>query len=1266
MWDIYVVPQNPPSPAPDASTVPTFANVTTRPFVVTGLNSNTTYLYYIRTVCGPGQTSVWTASGDFTTLATCSRPTSPVLVAGTLTPFSATVNWTQPLNPDGSSATTWEVIVLPCGSPAPSDLPRPNPSGLITTVKPYNIVGLTANTCYDYYVRAVCSSTDSSSWSVKGTFTTPPTCSRPTTPVLVAGTLTPFTATVNWTQPANPGGGFATTWEVIVLPCGSPVPSDMPRPNPSGIVTTVKPYTFTGLTPVTCYDYYVRAVCSPTDSSPWSVVGTFNTPDINDECINSRPVPVNQNTNCTQTVFGTVAGATASTQANTCGATADNDDVWFHFTATATTHYISLLEAVSSVTSPQFYPNAAPGGLNYSLYRGTNCGALTQISCRTTNGSMETGLVIGETYKIRVYSPGTAASQKRFEICVGTKVIYCENAIPVCAVDNVILRNDVGVPANPNPISGTTTTTVGCLGSAPSPTFYYLTVQTSGDYTYFMEQSTAPDFSNPITNGLDVDYVTWGPFPNVATACTSITVNNTRPAPLGCSFSAADTETFTLNGAVAGQVYVIMITNYTTTSSYPGKRGYIRIKRTSGPAPLDCCPFASFSYPSNFYCKDGGVTTVSPTLGTASTAGTYSSTAGLVINPTTGVIDITASTVGTYVVTSTIAGTVDCNTSTATWSITISNPASATIAYSAPAYCKTDTTPQTVTQTGTAGGYYYAVPAGLSINATTGTFTPSTSLPGVYIVKYNVFVAGCSSVPFETTVTITQPTVGTFTYGALPYCQNVANPLPAFVGGGVAGTFPLYQGLVINCSRGEMYLFASALNTYTVTNTIAATGGCPESIYTANITITAMPVATFTYSNSIYCQNSSNQLPTFVGGGVAGTFSSTPSGLVINSVTGEIDVAASASGSYTVTNTIPPANGCNEVIANVTVIINPNPIATLSSTDTDNTICANETATISVVPTNFVLTDATYTWTLNGNLIAGATGSQIIPTATGIYEVQILLNGCSNVAPLTMSFTVNFVPDFSITGSNEIKCANEIATLTVVPTNFSSTDPNVTYLWTLLGGGAQPNPNNTSSIAVTEFGTYEVVVSNFGCSSTLQKVISLDTTNLPITTNGQCEGSSFIITASPFESSYNPTSVNYEWTNASGGVVGGNQSTLNVTELAISPTSFPTTFTVKITTIPDGCIAMQTFTVDSPICTIQKGISPNGDGDNEFFDLRGLGVKELSIFNRYGTKVYSYGNYTNQWKGQSDKGDILPDGTYYYVINQNSGETKTGWIYINR
>lgn len=83
-------------------------------------------------------------------------------------------------------------------------------------------------------------------------------------------------------------------------------------------------------------------------------------------------------------------------------------------------------------------------------------------------------------------------------------------------------------------------------------------------------------------------------------------------------------------------------------------------------------------------------------------------------------------------------------------------------------------------------------------------------------------------------------------------------------------------------------------------------------------------------------------------------------------------------------------------------------------------------------------------------------------------------------------------------------------------------------------------------------------------------------------------------------------------------------------------------------------------------CPIPKGISPNGDGLNDAFDLSQHGATKVQIFNRQGTEVYSYtGNYTNQWNGKTSSGKDLPSGTYYYVIHAFE-KTRTGWVEISR
>ena len=81
-------------------------------------------------------------------------------------------------------------------------------------------------------------------------------------------------------------------------------------------------------------------------------------------------------------------------------------------------------------------------------------------------------------------------------------------------------------------------------------------------------------------------------------------------------------------------------------------------------------------------------------------------------------------------------------------------------------------------------------------------------------------------------------------------------------------------------------------------------------------------VATFTYPQTTYCQNSNNPFPIFTSNGVAGVFSSSP-GLYLDPISGIINLAMSAPGFYVITNTIAAANGCPSHSATAVVEIFP-------------------------------------------------------------------------------------------------------------------------------------------------------------------------------------------------------------------------------------------------------------------------------------------------------------------------------------------------------
>ncbi|MBX2941271.1 MAG: gliding motility-associated C-terminal domain-containing protein [Cyclobacteriaceae bacterium] len=91
---------------------------------------------------------------------------------------------------------------------------------------------------------------------------------------------------------------------------------------------------------------------------------------------------------------------------------------------------------------------------------------------------------------------------------------------------------------------------------------------------------------------------------------------------------------------------------------------------------------------------------------------------------------------------------------------------------------------------------------------------------------------------------------------------------------------------------------------------------------------------------------------------------------------------------------------------------------------------------------------------------------------------------------------------------------------------------------------------------------------------------------------------------------------------------------------------------------------------------VYTGMSPNGDQFNPYFRIENIEIVEpqnkVSIFNRWGDKVFEIENYNNsdpakRFNGESDKGKDLPTGIYFYKIEFGSGSPElTGYLTIKR
>ncbi len=427
---------------------------------------------------------------------------------------------------------------------------------------------------------------------------------------------------------------------------------------------------------------------------------------------------------------------------------------------------------------------------------------------------------------------------------------------------------------------------------------------------------------------------------------------------------------------------------------------------------------------------------------------------------------------------------------------------------------------------------------------------------------------------------------------------------------------------------------------------------------TLNGTITVNPDVTLTLTSANENQSICINTPL-----VAIVYSSTgttdvtvvglPNGVTGTYNSGTFTISGSPSEVGTFNYTVSTVGTCGNASLTGTIIVNPNATLSLSSGNDAQNLCINTAITSIVYQSGNGATGITVsglptgvTSTLAGDLLT-ISG---IPTVAGTFTYTVSTTGGCGTATLTGTIVVtNLVtPTFSF-GTSLVICPGSTAPL--LPTTSANS---ITGSW------------SPTAIDTATSGTYTFTPDANQCASTTTLTVSVQSA-FNFTMGGDCQANSFVLFADPIDNGYDEDTASYSWV-YNGNVVSTDPE-FNVTAYVNSTNvneELPLVFTLTITRA-DGCSNTNSFTVTRIYCDIQNGISPNDDGKNEFFDLSTFNVRKLNIYNRYGTVVYSKGAYSNEWKGQSDAGEELPDGTYYYVIEFNDNQAaKTGWIYINR
>lgn len=833
----------------------------------------------------------------------------------------------------------------------------------------------------------------------------------------------------------------------------------------------------------------------------------------------------------------------------------------------------------------------------------------------------------------------------------------CATADPFCTGTTYNFPNNTGVPD-----AGT----FDCLMTTPNPAWYYLQIATSGNIVININQVDGSG------NGIDVDFACWGPFTSVSNACAT---NLQSTSTVDCSYSTAATETCTIPNAIAGEWYMLLLTNFANTA------GTIDFSQTGGSGSTNC----------NILCNMTGLTATPGACNPATNTYDVSGTITYSTPPSSGTLTVTntcsgatqvfnapfAATTTNYTLTGLPANGAGCSV-TATFS---ADPACTfTTNFTAPPSCtvtcnisaiSTNTTPcnsatqqydvsgnvtfvnppasGTLTITNSCGGSPVVLNApfvspaaysftGLSANGascnvtavfsanTACTFTQSYTAPAPCLVS-------CSITALTATPTACDPTTNNYSVTGSVSFSNPPSSGTLTVSSSCGGTNQVFNAPFVSPMAFALNGITSNGAACTVTSVFSADPACTlTQNYTAPAACVPCPVAAG--NNGPVCQGQTLNLTASNLTGATYSWAG-PGGFASALQNPSIPNATPAmSGTYTVTVNITTPTACTST-ATTNVTVNSLPVVTVNSPTTCTGVGTTLTASGAT----------TYSWAPGGQ----TTSTISVPGTAGTYTVTGTTGSCSSTAVATVTTspppTANFVADIT----------NGCNPLTVTFTADTAGNSGATYSWSYGDGTSGTNVGYNPTHFYNTNGCQTVVLTvSYGTGCT-----SVDSVPCYINVYPQPDANFFM--SSNEVDILNPT-VNFTDASSYSSIWFWNFSDGTSSVLQNPSHTFPDVGTYPVTLYAsnaNGCIDSITYSViinDIQTIYIPNSFTPNGDGVNDEFRIYGHGISpdnfELMIFDRWGNRIFLTRDLNESWKGSvNNNGNIVQEDVYVYKVN---------------